>query len=941
MYTARRVMRAFARGLWCVLVAPTLPAATPTPAQQQLIQANTFEVVLKKPEKDPVSYEKPLPLDLLPYLERTDAYRSVGTAFALGHNTYVTAAHVLLAAIDSQFGRPALRHSGDLANPAFEIDQIQEFSAYQDFVVFSLRADPAPPGFVVNREPAINDAVMAVGNALGEGVVVRDGLYTSATAEQQDGRWKWIRFSAAASPGNSGGPLLDSQARVIGIVIGKSPSENLNYSLPMSQVMDAPEHKARFDDRTLVSMPFLHGTETYAYKDGFDLPLSWPEFSRRYQQVIEHHEQLARDALLKTYAATLFPRGEGTEAILYAPEANGFRPRLIEQKDDGHWYADAPGYTSTELPGDGVISASNAAGAVLLRLERPDHASDEAFYGDSRAFMDMALKGLNLRRPVGTDLVRVTSLGASLADSVYTDRYGRKWQQRVWPVPFMDLYLECLLLPTPDGYVGVIQYAPSAQRVAAQAHNRLLVDQLDISLSGTLPQWRGYFARRALLPTGFSEVTLDGAPQWQLKTRRFAFSVPPKLMAITDRSLLSLTMGFVPDHDGVAWEPAEAWWNLDEERKQAIGLWRRLKPPKTANQELRTRFNDMRSRHAPFDGSVNRESVNTYSVSTIVDVAGSKPGMAAADLLYGLTMLTDKPGNLGNEGVFFEQLRASAHIAEAGIGVDIVPAQPLAAMTAGNFDALADAALKAAQAGAGDFGRDIRGRLVDEDLQDALASTRKQLAGRGLDADQMNKELLERVQVILGYWRFVPALTHNRDLWSSFLVRNGGPVDTPHRADITALEKALKDSLGDGPTVSSAALIEQLVRAYVDERRQLNFRRPLSEADYRRRSSPCPAPAAHTSGAPQAKTGDLRRTPDEFYPDVSRRESLEGRVILSIKIATSGCAVEFAIAGSSGSSLLDDAAQRFAETMEFFPAESAGKAVDSVKQLAVNFQLRQ
>jgi len=47
---------------------------------------------------------------------------------------------------------------------------------------------------------------MAVGNALAKALLIRDGLYTSATAEEQDGAGKWIRFSAAASPGNSGGP---------------------------------------------------------------------------------------------------------------------------------------------------------------------------------------------------------------------------------------------------------------------------------------------------------------------------------------------------------------------------------------------------------------------------------------------------------------------------------------------------------------------------------------------------------------------------------------------------------------------------------------------------------------------------------------------------------------------------------------------------------------
>jgi len=61
---------------------------------------------MKKPENDPVTYEKPLPLDLLPYHERNDKYQSMGTAFSLGHNTYVTAAHVLGVGIDGNMGLP-------------------------------------------------------------------------------------------------------------------------------------------------------------------------------------------------------------------------------------------------------------------------------------------------------------------------------------------------------------------------------------------------------------------------------------------------------------------------------------------------------------------------------------------------------------------------------------------------------------------------------------------------------------------------------------------------------------------------------------------------------------------------------------------------------------------------------------------------------------------
>ena len=158
----------------------------------------------------------------------------------------MTAAHVLAPGVDTQYGPPQLRGSD---NKVHSIDRILKFSLHEDMVVFSVADDPAPEGFEVNRAPKVDDTVLAVGNALGEGVVIRDGLFTSETPEEQDGAWKWIRFSAAASPGNSGGPLLDSSGNAIGIVLRKSQNENLNYSLPIGRVLDAPAKQS------LISVP--------------------------------------------------------------------------------------------------------------------------------------------------------------------------------------------------------------------------------------------------------------------------------------------------------------------------------------------------------------------------------------------------------------------------------------------------------------------------------------------------------------------------------------------------------------------------------------------------------------------------------------------------------------------------------------------------------------
>jgi len=912
--------------VWLLLAVPPLWAANPAPEVLKSIQASTFEVVLKKPDQDPVTYEKPLPLELLPYAERADAYRGVGTAFALGHNQYVTAAHVLIAAVDSQYGSPAVRRAD---GAVFQIDRILKFSAYQDFVVFSLQGDPAPPGLAVNQQPQLTDPVLAVGNALGEGIIVRDGLYTSATAEEQDGRWKWIRFSAAASPGNSGGPLTDMDGRVIGVVVRKSPNENLNYALPIAEVLNAPDGKARFDYRGLMRLAFLQGTQTQRIQDGFDLPLTWSAFARAYQAVIVRQDELGRAALLKIYADTLFTTGKGAEQVLYAADANGFRPRLITQQKDNSWSATSPSYNSTDLGGDGSVAVGVTGGAVLLRLVRPGHAADDAFYADSRAFMDLALKGLNLTRTVGSDRVRFISLGPAQSDSVYVDHFGRKWQERVWAVPVMDVYVHCLLLPTPDGYSGVVQYEPSAVRATLRQNAYLLLDQVDVSLNGTLPQWRAYLARRALLPAALGDVTLQqvavrNATQWQLRTRRYAFGAPPGVLPLTDESVLSLTMGFMPLGTQVGWDIESAWWYRDEKRRQAVGLWRRLRPPPSAALGLRTTFDDMLSRHAPYDGRWRRVGDSSYQITTLIEVPGTKAGLVAADLMYGLTMRTDEPGNPPLSVLpLFQQLTAAVRIAEIGTGENMVPRQVPSAALAGSAEGTADNAALAPERADEQFGRDLRGRLYSEDRKD------QQTSGA-------------RAEVIAKYWSRVPAVMHNRALWTDFLQRNRLPADTAHDPGVVAAEKALLDSLRDGPTEQSASLSLQLVQAYVQERRQIAgrvFLRP-GDAEFRARLSPCPAPADRTSGVDHPVMRPMRRTPAEFYPDATRRMALEGLVIVAMRVSDTGCLASLAIAASSGSPDLDDAALRFAETLEFLPAEKAGQAVAYRGRLPVMFRLQ-
>jgi protein TonB len=108
---------------------------------------------------------------------------------------------------------------------------------------------------------------------------------------------------------------------------------------------------------------------------------------------------------------------------------------------------------------------------------------------------------------------------------------------------------------------------------------------------------------------------------------------------------------------------------------------------------------------------------------------------------------------------------------------------------------------------------------------------------------------------------------------------------------------------------------------------------------YQPRKSSCPAPAIRTSGTDKPRPGALPRSLEEFYPENLRAQRVEGMVVLSLKVDSSGCVMQVAVVGSSGSDEFDEAALKWVETASFLPAERDGKPVDGTGPIAVAFKL--
>jgi serine protease Do len=117
--------------------------------------------------------------------------------------------------------------------------------ALADLAVFRIDANNLPAVAVGNSENLrVGDWVVAIGNALGEGISATDGIVSrkdvSITDDTGLTRYNLIQTNAAINPGNSGGPLVDMAGEVIGITNAKISAvgvEGMGYAISTEEAI--------------------------------------------------------------------------------------------------------------------------------------------------------------------------------------------------------------------------------------------------------------------------------------------------------------------------------------------------------------------------------------------------------------------------------------------------------------------------------------------------------------------------------------------------------------------------------------------------------------------------------------------------------------------------------------------------------------------------------
>lgn len=217
------------------------PAKTPSPAEppaETKVPARAEDVPPSKPvtapEEPPAAAHSASEIYrlALPAIATVTCPGRLGTGFFVGPDRLVTNAHVTCGAASDVTVK--LQRGRELIGRVKAIDEWLDFAVVD--VVGAQIATPLAVGDSTTLEAG--QPIVIIGNPMGLEATLHEGR-VSAVGRNLEGV-AHIQLNADVNPGNSGGPLLDGEGKVLGIVtLGVARGGGLGFALPIEYLLGA------------------------------------------------------------------------------------------------------------------------------------------------------------------------------------------------------------------------------------------------------------------------------------------------------------------------------------------------------------------------------------------------------------------------------------------------------------------------------------------------------------------------------------------------------------------------------------------------------------------------------------------------------------------------------------------------------------------------------
>ena len=118
---------------------------------------------------------------------------------------------------------------------SYTVNKVLGYSESKDIAILSTSCTSSIPLEIRKTAVKTGETVYAIGSSLGLTGSLSNGIISSAEREVEG--HTYIQTTAPISSGNSGGPLLDNEGRVVGITTASFvDGQNLNLAIPVAQI---------------------------------------------------------------------------------------------------------------------------------------------------------------------------------------------------------------------------------------------------------------------------------------------------------------------------------------------------------------------------------------------------------------------------------------------------------------------------------------------------------------------------------------------------------------------------------------------------------------------------------------------------------------------------------------------------------------------------------
>ncbi|MEN9625812.1 MAG: hypothetical protein RL557_140 [archaeon] len=154
-----------------------------------------------------------------------------GTGFIISSDGYVvTNAHVLTGAKYANAITPSKEK---------KVMTLIGYDSNLDLALLKIDGEYRPLKFASTDDVKIGEKVIAIGNPLGLSFSVSEGIISAKDRVGANDLPAYIQTDAALNPGNSGGPLIDADGKVVGINNFKlSGGENIGFALESDYIVE-------------------------------------------------------------------------------------------------------------------------------------------------------------------------------------------------------------------------------------------------------------------------------------------------------------------------------------------------------------------------------------------------------------------------------------------------------------------------------------------------------------------------------------------------------------------------------------------------------------------------------------------------------------------------------------------------------------------------------